>query len=134
MRNLFQKYKEIILYIFFGGCTTFVNIAAYYVCAYILGMSVLTGTAAAWLVSVLFAYITNRQYVFNSGAKEFRKIIKEMTSFFGCRLLTCGIDMFLMYVCVEILSMNDMLMKILSNILVIVINYIVSKLFIFKKK
>lgn len=130
---LYVKYKEVILYLVFGGLTTLVNIVSYAVFARILNMDTVTGTSVAWLISVIFAYITNKIFVFESKTNTFALLVKECVSFFGCRLATGLLDVLIMFVSVNILHFNDMVMKILSNILVIILNYIFSKLFIFGK-
>ncbi len=131
--DLFLKYREMILYVFFGGCTTLVNIVVYFICSR-LYMGTLVSTGIAWFLSVLFAYVTNRIYVFESKSKEFKLIVREMVSFFSCRLSTGLLDMANMYVFVDLLHWNDLLIKVLSNVVVIVLNYAVSKWFIFKRK
>lgn len=131
IKALFNKYRELILYLFFGGCTTLVNIISYFICSRI-GIRTSVSTIIAWVLSVLFAYITNRNYVFASKAFGFAPIIKEIAGFFLCRLATGLLDLAIMVVFVDYLHFNDMLIKMLSNIIVIVLNYIASKLMIFK--
>lgn len=131
IKALFNKYRELILYLFFGGCTTLVNIISYFICSRI-GIRTSVSTIIAWVLSVLFAYITNRNYVFESKAFGFAPIIKEIAGFFLCRLATGLLDLAIMVVFVDYLHFNDMLIKMFSNIIVIVLNYIASKLMIFK--
>ncbi|MCX4327320.1 MAG: GtrA family protein [Lachnospiraceae bacterium] len=132
--ELYLKYKEVILYLVFGGLTTLVNIVTYAVFAYVFNTDTVTSTAGAWLVSVIFAYITNKIFVFESRTDTFALLFKECASFFGCRLATGIMDIAVMYVSVDLLHFNDIIMKIVSNVLVVVLNYIFSKLFIFKKE
>ncbi len=129
MKELIYKNKEILLYLIFGVLTTVVNIVAYYISAELLGIHYLISNALAWFLSVLFAYITNRKYVFNSHNK---KVIKEMISFFGSRLATGVLDMTLMWTLVNNHLLNDMISKVVVNVIVIVLNYILSKLVVFK--
>ena len=133
IKELFTKYREMILYLFFGGCTTLVNIVSYYICSRI-GMGTALSTVIAWVLSVLFAYVTNRKYVFESKAFGFVPILKEIAGFFLCRLATGLLDLAIMVVFVDFLHFNDMIIKILSNIIVIILNYAASKLLIFKDK
>ncbi|MEE1239454.1 MAG: GtrA family protein [Acutalibacteraceae bacterium] len=133
IKELFNKYREIILYLVFGVGTTLVNIAAYFVSSRI-GIGTAVSTVIAWILSVLFAYVTNRKYVFESKATGAVPILKETANFFLCRLATGLLDLVIMVVFVDWLHFNDMIMKILSNIIVIVINYVASKLLIFKNK
>lgn len=132
IRQLFLKYRSVILYIFFGGCTTLVNILVYAVCSRIFKMDTVSGTVIAWIVAVTFAFITNRKMVFESNATHANEILRETLSFFSCRLLTGGLDLLIMYVFVDVTGFNDLVMKAISNIIVIILNYIASKLLIFK--
>lgn len=134
MRGLYNKYKDLIPYLFFGVCTTMVNIIAYWLCAHVLGMGVMISTITAWILAVLFAYFTNRKWVFHSEARGINNISKEIAAFFGCRLTTGVLDWLLMYIFVDRLHFNDVFIKTAANILVIVLNYIASKLLIFRKR
>ena len=134
LRKLFIKYKDIIAYLFFGGCTTLVNIAVYWLLAHPAGMATVPANVLAWVAAVLFAYLTNRTWVFHSQATTRQEITREILSFFGCRLATGVLDWVMMFVCVDLLHMNDMIIKILANILVILLNFVASKRIIFKKK
>lgn len=131
--ELFLKYKEMVLYLIFGGLTTLVNIVTYALFAYVFNMGTVVSTSLAWVVSVIFAYITNKIFVFESKTDSLAMALTECISFFGCRLATGLLDVLIMFVSVNILHFNDMVMKIFSNILVIILNYIFSKLFIFGK-
>ncbi len=132
--SIYFKYKEVILYLVFGGLTTLVNIVSYAVFVRISNMGTVAGTSGAWLVSVIFAYITNKMFVFESKTDTFDLLVKECVSFFGCRLTTGFMDVAIMYFSVDLLHFNDIVMKIISNVLVVILNYIFSKLFIFKKE
>ena len=132
IKELFSKYKEMLLYLFFGGCTTLVNIVVYYICSRV-GLGTAASTVIAWVFSVLFAYITNRNFVFKSKAFGFSAILKETAGFFLCRLLTGLLDLVIMVVFVDFLHLNDMVIKVLSNIVVITLNYVASKLLIFRE-
>lgn len=133
MLKLFVKYKELILYVFFGGCTTLVNVFSYFICTRMFHMHYLVSTVAAWFLAVVFAYVTNRKYVFLSENKDAKAILLEFVSFIGCRLLTGFLDVANMYIFVDLLKLNDVLIKIASNVFVIIGNYVASRLFIFKK-
>ena len=133
--KLFNKYKEIILYLVFGVLTTVVSLVSYYA----LTLTILNPNSAfdlqlaniiSWILSVLFAYTTNRKFVFESKSNN---IIKEATSFIGGRVFTLLLDMCIMFVFVTLLHLNDRLIKLLSQVTVILVNYVISKLFVFKK-
>lgn len=134
LKKLFVKYKDIISYLFFGVCTTVVNIVAYWACAHIAHLSTVVSTSIAWVVAVAFAYITNRLWVFHSKAKGKKAILREICAFTACRLLTGFLDIAIMYIFVDRLHCPDLVIKIISNIIVIIANYIASKLVIFSDK
>lgn len=129
----YNKIKEIIWYGFFGVLTTLVNIISFYFLDK-TGMNVYLNNFIAWFLSVLFAFITNKLYVFNSKSLDKKVVIKEICSFFFFRILSLGIDMAGMYICISLLNIGKMISKIIMNVIVIVANYIFSKIFIFKKK
>lgn len=133
MKELFNKYKEIIMYLIFGVLTTLVNICVYYISTKICHIDYQISNVIAWILSVTFAFITNKLYVFDSKDKNINIIVKEGISFYGCRLLSLGFDIAIMYIMVSVLNINDLISKVVSNIVVVIINYIFSKLIIFKK-
>ena len=134
--NIYNKNKEIINYLIIGILTTIVSLASYY----LLTFSILNPNNAfelqlaniiSWILSVLFAYITNRKYVFSSTNKNIKK---ELSKFISSRFTTLLIDMGLMALLVTILNFNDKLVKLIVQIIVIALNYIFSKLFVFKEQ
>lgn len=132
--SLWEKYQDIVPYAVFGVLTTIVNIAVYWFAAHLLTLSVMLSTVLAWIAAVLFAYITNRKWVFHSQAEMPDEILKEILSFFACRLATGVVDWGCMFIFVDLLHLNDVIIKAGSHVLVIVLNYIASKLVIFKNK
>lgn len=133
LQKLLKQYIDVILYLVFGVLTTAINVLSYWILAHSFSLSVMTSTVIAWFIAVSFAYITNRKWVFQSNAFSVKDIMKEMFSFFTCRIATGGVDWIIMFVFVDIMGLNDVGIKVLSNIIVIVLNYIASKLVIFKK-
>lgn len=131
---LFAKYKDIIPYAFFGVLTTVVNMVVYWAAAHPLGLSVMVSTVIAWIAAVLFAYVTNRKWVFHSQAQGTQEIVQELVSFFACRLATGVVDWACMFIFVDLLHFNDVIIKAAANVLVIILNYVASKLVIFKHK
>ena len=123
---------QLILYGIFGALTTIINIVVYWLCTRILSCPVVPSTVIAWTVAVLFAYWSNRKFVFHSTVKSHSGILKEATEFFSCRIATGILDVIIMYVFVDVLGFYDVIIKTTSNIIVIILNYIASKLFIFK--
>lgn len=134
MKELLKKYKEIILYFIFGVLTTIVNVVVYSICAKICGINYQISNVIAWVISVVFAFITNKIYVFESKDKSLKVMLKEGLSFCGFRIFSLGADLATMYVMVSILSIDDIIAKIVANVIVAIINYVFSKLIIFKKK
>lgn len=128
----FNKYREALLYLFFGGCTTLVNIVAFYIVRK-FGVSTYITNIIAWFLSVVFAFITNKLFVFESKNTSFKDSFKECFSFFLFRVISLVFDMGIMYLLIDLLNINEMVSKVFSNIFVIIINYVFSKLFIFKK-
>lgn len=133
LKILFGKYRTFISYAFFGICTTLVNILLYYISARAIRLSTISATVIAWGGAVLFAYITNRKCVFHSRVTKKWDIIVELVTFFVCRITTGLLDVLIMFLFVDVLACNDVIMKIASNILVIIVNYIASKKVIFRR-
>lgn len=132
MRYL-QKYRETILYLVFGVLSTLVNIVSYLFCTRELNINFLEANAIAWIAAVLFAYVTNKLFVFESKNINIVFLIKEFTAFVSCRLLSGIIEMVLMYIMINVISIDDFIVKITTNIVVVILNFIFSKLIIFKK-
>ncbi len=135
--ELFRKYctKEVIMYLIFGVLTTVVSLAVYYICINTFlnadnAVQLQIANIISWIAGVLFAYFTNRKYVFESHENN---KIKEFTKFTGSRIITLFLDMVIMFVGVTCMHANDKIMKLISQVLVIVGNYIFSKIFVFKK-
>ncbi|TKJ83046.1 teichoic acid glycosylation protein [Paenibacillus sp. CFBP13512] len=120
--------KEIISYLIFGVLTTSINILVYFFLVNIANLDFKLATSIAWLISVLFAFFTNKKYVFNSQ----KKVVKELILFFGARLFSYVIDLGGMIVLIDVFNINDNIAKVLVNVLVIILNYFISKLFVFK--
>ena len=134
LKEMMEKYKDIVPYAIFGILTTIINIVVYLFFAHILKKEIMLSTLAAWFFSVLFAYVTNRKWVFYSGILTFSNIIREAVAFFICRLATGMADILIMFVFVNIFHFNDLFIKIISNIAVIILNYVASKWIIFNHK
>lgn len=132
--SLYKQFKEQILYIVFGVLTTAINIIAFFVCSRLINLSLIPSNIIAWILSVLFAFITNKIYVFNSKNYSFSVVLRELIDFIVARGATGILDLGLMYLFVSIIGIEDMISKIVINIIVIILNYILSKLYVFKNK
>ena len=132
--GLIKKHKSFIAYGVFGVLTTVVNIVTYNLCYNSAGMSNTLSNVIAWVLAVTFAYLTNKVWVFGSTSWKWKVLKREVTAFISCRLATGILDIVIMFICVDVMEMHALLMKVISNVLVIILNYIFSKLVIFKKK
>ncbi|WP_045518249.1 GtrA family protein [Neobacillus niacini] len=126
--------RQIVNYLIFGVLTTFINIVTYGFLTKALHIDYKLATTIAWLVSVLFAFITNKLYVFNSKELTVVLLIKELMSFLFFRLISYGIDIALMILLVEWLEADDLFSKVISNVVVVIINYVASKQIIFNNR
>lgn len=133
MRELMMRYKHMLAYVFFGVCTTAVNVFVYFLCARLMGLNTAWSTILAWFFAVMFAFLTNKSLVFGSKSWERSLLIRELSAFYLCRLATGVIDLATMLLTVDVLGWNDVLMKFVSNVIVIVLNYVASRFIIFKK-
>ena len=136
IRTIYLKYKEIINYLIFGVLTTIVSLATYYILTSTIinpnnGIELQIANIISWILSVSFAYITNRKYVFNSKSKN---ILSECSKFFTSRIVTLLLDILIMFIGVTLLKYNDKIVKIISQVLIIIGNYILSKIFVFNNK
>ena len=134
----YKKYDEIINYLIFGVLTTVVTIITYaiFTNTFLSSKSALDiqiANVLSWIIAVTFAYLTNRKYVFKSKAQGSKRI-KEIINFFLARISSLLVEMLFMYITVTLLSYNDFICKIIAQAIVIIFNYICSKLIIFKKE
>lgn len=144
LKSLFLKYKEPILYVFFGGLTTLVNYIIYFSCTegFRLGWS--AATVLAWIGAVLFAYVTNRKWVFESSAIGVQAVVLEFAKFIAARLLSLGMEWITLKLLLDILHMNNYIYaslpvgefaaKTIAQVIVIIANYIFGKWVVFRKK
>ena len=129
----YNKYKEGLLYLFFGGCTTLINIISFIIFRqFKLGVDV--SNIISWLIAVIFAFITNKLFVFDSKNTDRKTVMKETISFLIARVISLGIDTGLLHLMIDFMKIHEVIAKVISNIVVIFVNYIFSKLFIFKKE
>ncbi len=134
IKALMVKYKGLIFYAVFGVLTTVINIATYALCFKVLGLANVPSVIIAWIVAVLFAFITNKLWVFDSKSMDKNTVISELIKFMAARLATGGIDLLIMYIGVDVMHGPEIILKAVSNVIVIILNYILSRLIVFKKK
>lgn len=131
--GLYAKYKEVLLYILFGGVSTVVSIGSFVLCETALGMNELIANVISWILAVSTAYATNRTWVFGSKARG-KAFWKEVVSFFSGRVLTLVMEEVILLVFVTWLGLPGVWIKVAAQIAVLVGNYFISKLIVFKKK
>lgn len=140
MKNLIEKIinklfnKEMISYLIFGVLTTVVNLVVFQLCDAVLGIYYIAANVISWIIAVIFAYVTNKLFVFESKSWELKLVVREVISFGSARILSLLFETGFIALTVEIIGMPKFISKIIASIFVVIINYVASKLFIFKKK
>ena len=126
--------RETITYGIAGVSTTIVNFIAYHLFCNIIGIPNLVANAIAWVLAVSFAYVVNARWVFRDKQEDAAHESKKIVKFFGARVVTFGVEELGMFILVDLLHGNNLIMKAVVAVLVIILNYIFSKLFVFTKK
>ena len=132
--SIYHKYEEVLSYLIFGFLAFVVNYVVYAVGIKAFSLNYQVSNMIAWVVAVIFAYWTNRTFVFKSKTIEITSILKEFASFVSARLATLVLEIVILWLFVDVLSINDMFAKLVGQFVVIVTNYFLSKLCIFRKK
>ena len=130
VQPFYEKYKEQLLYLFFGALTTVVSLGRFALFTKVIPCDELLANVISWLLAVLFAFLTNRTWVFQSDAQE--NFPKQMLSFYLGRVATLLMEEALLLIFVKVLHWDAMLVKLAAQILIVIANYVISKLFIFK--
>ena len=133
IRILLEKYRELISYLFFGVLTTAVNFVVYLPVYNILGLSASVSNMVAWVVAVVFAYFVNKIYVFRSLDWSRKTVVPELTKFVAARVLSGVLETGILLVTVDILGWNGNIWKFVTQVLVVISNYVFSKLIVFRK-
>ena len=133
IRALLEKYWDIVTYLFFGVLTTVVNYVVYLPVYNLLGLSAAVSNAIAWVVAVAFAYLTNKPFVFKSHDWSAKTVVPELTKFVSCRVASGVMETAILFVTVDLLGWNGNLWKLVTSVLVVILNYLASKLLVFKK-
>lgn len=133
IRSLLEKYWDVVTYLFFGVLTTVVNYVVYLPVYNLLGLTAAVSNAIAWVVAVAFAYLTNKPFVFRSHDWSAKTVVPELTKFVGCRLASGVMETVILFVTVDLLGWNGNLWKLVTSVLVVILNYLASKLLVFKK-
>lgn len=133
LKRLILKYWDILSYLFFGGLTTVVNYVVYLPCYNLLGFSAAVSNVIAWAAAVLFAFLTNKPFVFKSHDWSAKTVWPEFTKFVGCRIGSGVLETVIIFVTVDLLCWNGNWMKLATSVLVVILNYFASKLLVFHK-
>ena len=133
IKKLVHKHWDIISYLFFGGLTTLVNFVIYYPCYNWLNISATISNVIAWAVAVAFAYLTNKPFVFHSHDWSAKTVGPELMKFVGCRVGSGLMETAAIFLTVDLLGWNGNVMKLLLAVIVVILNYVGSKLLVFKK-
>ena len=131
---LLKKYREALVYLIFGVLTTLVNYAVYLPCYNLLGLSAAVSNGIAWVAAVAFAFVTNKPIVFGSHDWSMKVVVPELIGFVGCRVGSGLVETGILLVTVDILGWNGNVWKLLTSVIVVVLNYIASKFLVFRKK
>ncbi len=130
----YKKHKEILLYLFFGGCAFIISIGSYAIANVVLGIHELVANIISWILAVLFAFFTNRSWVFNGDTHSAKEFAVQLINFVAGRLVTLGVEELMLFVFITLFHFNSILIKVIAQIVVILLNYIISKFWVFKKK
>lgn len=134
LKSLLNKYWDVITYLFFGVLTTAVNYLVYLPVYNLLGLSAAVSNAIAWVVAVAFAFLTNKPFVFKSHDWSAQTVVPELTKFVSCRVASGVMETLILLLTVDMLHWNGNVWKLLTSVLVVILNYFGSKLLVFKKK
>lgn len=134
VRNLIAKYWDILAYLVFGVLTTVVNYLVYLPLYNWVGLSATVSNAVAWVFAVAFAFLTNKPFVFKSHDWSVKTVMPELTKFLGCRIGSGLMETAIIFLTVDLLRFDGNVMKLFTSVLVIIVNYVGSKLLVFTKK
>lgn len=133
-RDVLRKYEDVLSYLLFGVLTTVVNYLVYLPCYNTLGLSAAVSNGVAWIAAVAFAYLTNKPFVFKSRDWSMKTVLPELTAFIGCRVGSGLLETGILFLAVDCLRWNGNVMKLATSVLVVVLNYIASKLLVFRNQ
>ena len=130
----YLKHKEILLYLFFGLISFLISVGTYALFTEVLHVNVLIANIIAWILSVSFAYISSRIWVFENTATGGKAVIAEIGKFVSGRLGTLAIEELILYIFITRMGLNSMAVKLAATIIVIILNYVISKIWVFRAK
>lgn len=134
LRSLIEKYWDVLSYLFFGVLTTVVNYLIYLPVYNFCGFSAALSNMIAWVGAVIFAFLTNKPFVFHSHDWSAKTVVPELTKFVSCRIASGVLETVILFLAVDCMNWNGNIWKLVTQVLVIIINYVGSKLLVFRKK
>lgn len=132
--KIYKKYKEAVDYLFWGGVAFVLSMVLFYLFANVMEIYEQIANILSWIICVIFTYLTNRTFVFQSKVKGLKNVFHEFKDFVTARLLTLVMENVILFVMIDMMTINNMISKLVGQFVVIVSNYILSKLWIFKSK
>ena len=133
IKELIVKHRDILIYLIFGVLTTVVNYLVYIPAYYLLGFAAAVSNMIAWAVAVVFAFLTNKPLVFKSYDWSMKTVFPELYKFVACRVASGVLETLLLFLAVDLLGWNGGIWKIVTSVLVVIVNYFGSKFLVFKK-
>lgn len=133
MQELVKKNRDVLVYLIFGVLTTVVNYAVYLPVYNLLGLSAAVSNVIAWVAAVAFAFVTNKPFVFQSHDWSRKTVLPELSKFVGCRVASGAMETVILFLAVDLLHWNGNIWKFVTQVLVVILNYVASKLIVFKK-
>lgn len=133
IQNLVKKNRDVLTYLIFGVLTTVVNYAVYLPVYNWLGLSAAVSNMIAWVAAVAFAFLTNKPFVFQSHDWSRQVVLPELSKFVGCRVASGVMETVILFLTVDLLHWNGNIWKLVTQVLVVILNYVASKLIVFKK-
>ena len=133
LKTMITAHYDLVIYLVFGALTTAVNYMVYLPCYTLLNFSATVSNVIAWVAAVAFAYLTNKPFVFKSHDWSAKTVFPELARFLGCRIGSGAAETWILFLTVDILGWNGNLWKLATSFLVVLLNYVGSKLFVFKK-
>lgn len=134
LKKQMKKHEELIWYVVVGICTMAISLISYFILANLVHIYYQTANILSWILAVAFAYVTNKKYVFKSPYTGFRATAKEWTSFVSSRLASLLAEILSMFFFVKICQIDDNIVKLMNQVIMIILNYVLSKFWVFRKE
>lgn len=134
LMEMYRRYKELILYVFFGALCTVVSIGSFAWCDVIMHMDPLIANIISWILAVTFAYVTNSLWVFEAKPRGIKEMFRQAMAFYGGRVLTLAMEELILLIFINGLGLPSVAVKVAAQVAVLIANYIISKCIVFREK